>query len=152
MKMEGKQNGKFAGLYLFSMKAKSTMAIYFMAFTIFYFAIGKFGGVEGVSLSFWTALQMMVSCMIIGFGQTLIVPPEKLLIWRGVLWVAFASAVTIGFALLFRWFEGFPFWCVIAFCGVTPIGFAALLLGLVFDTRHETQKLNEHLKEYQKRF
>jgi hypothetical protein len=147
--MKNKQNGKFAELFLFAVKAKETMGVYFMVFTVFYLVIGELGGVESVSLDMGKVAQMVGICILIGLGQALIVPLEKFSVPRGVIWVSLSAAVTVGFAILARWFEGFPIWCGIVFCGIMIIGFSAFLLGLLFDTRRETERLNEHLKAYQ---
>jgi hypothetical protein len=149
--MDQKQNNGFARLYLFALKAKGTTGVYFMGFVCFYLVIGAVSGKVDVSIDIWKTMQMIVACIMIGFGQALIVPTEKLSVSRGVFWLALSSIVTIGFTLLFGWFEGFPAWCAIVFCGVLTVRLAAYLLGLLFDTRHETEKLNEHLKEYQQR-
>jgi hypothetical protein len=149
--MNKKQNSAFARLYLFAMKAKGTTGIYFMGFVCFYFVICAVSGNVDVSIGIWKAVQMVVACIAIGFGQAVIVPTEKLSVPRGALWLTLSSFVTIGFTLFFGWFKGFPPWSAVVFCSFLIAGLAAYLLGLIFDTRRETEKLNEHLKEYQHR-
>jgi hypothetical protein len=149
--MNKKHNNGFERLYLFAMKAKGTMGIYFMGFVCFYFVICVASGEANVFIDIRKALQMVVACIVIGFGQAAIVPVEKLSLQRGAVWLALSSAVTVGFSLLFGWFEGYPAWCAAVFCALLIVGLAAYLLGLLFDTRRETEKLNEYLKEYQQR-
>ncbi len=140
---------RFADLYLFAYSSKSTMAIYYVAFVLVYLFLGKISMETDVVLEFRTAIEMIIACMLIGFGQGLIVPVERLNLIRSAAWLAWSSAVTIGFMLAFNWFDGFPPWCGIAFSIFMILAFAALLLGLLFDYRRETRRLNEHLKKYQ---
>jgi hypothetical protein len=110
------------------MKAKGTTGIYFMGFVCFYFVMGAAIGKADVSIGIWKALQMIVACIVIGFGQSAIVPTEKLSVSRGALWLSISSVVTVGFPLLFGWFEGYPAWCAVVFCALLIVGLAAYLL------------------------
>lgn len=147
--MKKTETGRFSDLYLFAYNAKTTMALYFMAFVLFYLFLGIISMETDVVLDFTKAIQMLFASMVIGFGQELIVPVEQFNATRCAFWMALASAATICSVVLFRWFDGFPVWCGIVFCTAAVVGFAALLLGLLFDSRRETKKLNEHLKVYQ---
>lgn len=147
--MKQEKNGMFTELYLFAYGSKSTMALYYMAFVLLYLILGKVSMQTSVSLDFATALQMMVVCVLIGFGQRIIVPVKRFGMMRCAVWVTWATLVTVGAVLVFKWFDGFPAWCGVLFCALMMFAFAALVLGLLFDSQRETRKLNEHLKIYQ---
>lgn len=147
--MKSDRIGSFAEIYLFSYGAKRIMGIYFLTFALVYLILGKIGTASDVTLDLWTALQMMVACMLIGYGQELIVPVARLSVKRAAWWMLWAVGVTIGSVLVWGWFDGFPPWCGIVFCVLMTLGLAALLLGLLYDSRRETRQLNEHLKAYQ---
>lgn len=148
--MKKNYGGGFASLYLFSYEAKNTAALYFLASVIVYLGLGKITN-SSDSLNVWTALQMVIACSLIGFSQKLIVPLEKLDIKRSIIWIVLSSTIVISFALGFNWFGAFPLWCTILYCVVLVIGFAMLTIGLLFDSKRETQKLDAALKAYQKK-
>ncbi|MDL2301110.1 hypothetical protein LJC58_02010 [Lachnospiraceae bacterium OttesenSCG-928-D06] len=147
--MKINQSSKFSDIYLFAYNSKSTMSLYFMAFVLLYLFLGKISVAASVVLDFPTAIQMLIASIFIGFGQEFIVPIQRLSMKRCIVWIAWATCITIGSVLALKWFDGFPTWCGIVFCILIILAFAALLLGLLFFSQRETKKLNEHLKAFQ---
>ncbi|MGG0720543.1 hypothetical protein ABE096_23630 [Robertmurraya massiliosenegalensis] len=150
MKQEQSKN-LFKDLLLFGFESKGTMGIYFSMFVFMYLVFGKISIGDSVVLDLWTAIQMVSACILIGFGQTIIMAKDSFHMYRSIAWLIWSSVVTIGFTLGFGWFDGFPLWSVIVFCSILVIGYSMLLLALFWQTEQETKKLNEHLKVYQER-
>ncbi len=138
----------FARFYLWTAKAKYTMGILYLAFTLVYLFFGFITDSPAV-LDFFTAIQMMFACFFIGIAQQLLAPQRSLTKARCLLWVAVSTLITLSFSLVFRWFSAFPLWCFVVFLVVLIIGMIALLLGYYIELRRETQALNRQLEKFQ---
>jgi len=148
------RDGRYKGLerfYLFSIKAKGTMGIYFVGFVFFYFGVGYLGGASRLSIDLAKTMQMTATCMAIGYSQAAIVPPEKFTAKRAAAWLTLSGAITAASTVFFGWFAGLPAYCPYLFCTATALGLAGYVLGLYFDARRETERLNMHLKAYQEK-
>lgn len=144
------EDSGFAGLYLWTAKAKYTMGIFFLMFVLVYLIFGMIGEGPSHLLDFFTAIQMMFACFFIGIAQQGIVPKEKLTKARGVLWIIVSVLITLSFSLIFGWFSAFPSWCLILFLVLLSMGMAALLLGHYIELHRETQTLNRQLEKFQR--
>ncbi|MDR0381980.1 MAG: hypothetical protein LBH86_08335 [Oscillospiraceae bacterium] len=141
----------FARLYLWTSAAKYTMGIFFVMFVSLYLFLGFISEGAAVTLDFFTAIQMVCACLLIGFARQGIVPNDRLTKPRCVLWVGVSTLVTLVFSLLFGWFEKFPPWCLIMFLAMTVVGMAAALLGHFIELYRETRLLNHQLEKFQQR-
>lgn len=150
MKQEHSENS-FKELLLFSFVSKGTMGIFFSMFVFMYLVFGRMSVGSSIVLDLWTAVQMVSACLLIGFGQTIIISKESFQMNRSVIWLLWSSVVTVGFTVGFGWFAGFPLWCSIVFCSILIIGYSMVLLALYWQTEQETKKLNEHLRIYQEK-
>lgn len=73
---------KWQDLYLFIFDVKTTGCIYFVAFVFFYLAFGIINPANSTVIDFWTFMQIMLACLLIGFGQGFILPKNDLSIPR----------------------------------------------------------------------
>lgn len=143
-------NSRFALLYIWMTKAKYTMGIFYTAFVLFYLFFGEFFASPKISLDFAVAIEMCFACFFIGLAQQALISVNKLSGKRCMLWVVIGSIITLLFSVVFRWFEGFPFWCFILFHVLAVLSMAAMLISYYFELHQETQKLNQYLEVFQK--
>lgn len=151
MSVETMKNSRFAKLFLWMVKAKYTMGIFYVVFILFYLFFGLVSEGPSVMMDLFTALQMLFACFFIGVLQQAILPVEKLSHFRGVMWVASGVAVTLLFSFTFGWFVRFPLWCLILFVLFVAIGMVAMIVGYYLELHRETKRLNRSLEHYQKR-
>ena len=143
------KNSDFARLFLWTMKAKYTMGIFFVVFVLIYLLLGLVSEGVAVTLDLFTAIQMVFACFFIGLLQQAILPVHKLSCSRGILWVASGVAVTLLFSLVFRWFVHFPLWCFILFMLIIAIGMGMMIAGYYMELHKETKRLNRSLERFQ---
>ncbi|MDL2293514.1 DUF3021 domain-containing protein [Ruminococcaceae bacterium OttesenSCG-928-D13] len=154
MNGERLKNSGFARMYLWTTKAKYTMGIFFIVHVLGYLLLGLLGLLgdgAAVTLDFFTAVQMMFACYLIGVLQQWILPAEKLSRARCVLWGVSGVAATLVFNLVFGWFRSFPTWYLILFLLFVALGMVAIILGYYLQLHRETKHLNRRLEQYQKR-
>lgn len=143
------KNGRFARIYIWITKAKEAMGLLFTAYVFFYLFFGLFAEPRYRGLDLSTSIQMMFASAFVGMIRQAIIPTGVLNPVRSVIWVASGVVITVGFSLLFGWFEGFPFWCVLVFWGTMAVGFAAMILNYYFELHQETTLLNLKLEQFQ---
>lgn len=144
------ENSGFAAMYIWMTAAKYTMGMFFVAYVVFYLALGYFSESGAKMLDFITAIQMIFACFFIGLAQQIIVPEGKLTRARSVLFILVGTALTTLFALGFSWLQAFPLWCTACFLLVTPFGIIALLVAYYIQLYRETRTLNEQLEHFQR--
>lgn len=149
MNSEKWKNSGMARLFLWMVKAKYTMGIFFVVFVIFYLLFGLVASGQVIMLDFFTAVQMVFACFFIGILQQAVLPVEKLSRTRCIVWVASGVAVTILFSLVFGWFKRFPVWCHILFAVVIALGMIAMIAGYYLELHKETKRLNRNLERFQ---
>lgn len=151
--MDGERikNSGYAKLYVWMVKAKYTMGIFYVLFVLFYLLFGMICEGQTIMMDFLTALQMVFACLFIGVLQQAILPAGKLSRTRGSLWVVSGVAVTLSFSLAFGWFEKFPLWCLALFAVCVAIGMVGIIAGYYLDLHRETRHLNYSLRQYQER-
>lgn len=145
------KQGAFEKFYLLGYESKGVAGLYFSAFVLLYFLLGGITVGTDISLGFWHCIQMAIACIFIGVCQRIIIPRELLSVGRCLIWGACASVITVGFAVGFGWYDVFPLWCGIMFCVVMPVGYMALWPAFYWQSKRETQQLNEKLKAFQSR-
>lgn len=138
----------FARLYLWVSKAKFSMGILFVAFTLLYLFLGIINGVD-VSIDLFSALQMVFACFFIGIAQQLILPKGKLSSFRCALFVVCGGLVTLAFGLGFGWFVQFPSWCMPSFILIMALGMIAMVVSDYLELHRETKLLNRKLAQFQ---
>ncbi len=151
MNSENFKNSSFARLYLWTTKAKYTMGIFFVAFTLVYLLFGIIFKEPSIVLTFYTAVQMMFACYAIGLLQQIVLPVEKLSFTRCCIWVLSGVATTLMFNFVFGWYDFLPAWCFFTFLLVLAMGMIAMIAGYYLELHRETKFLNRSLEEYQKR-
>ena len=139
----------FARLYLWTAKAKYTMGIFYLAYTLVYLILSAIASESKVALDLFTAIEMMFCCFFIGLAQQGIVPLDKLTKPRCAVWAGTGLLITMGFSLVFGWFSPFPPWCFILFLIMVAMGMLALLLGSFIELYWETKILNRQLERFQ---
>jgi hypothetical protein len=142
---------KWQYFYLFMYDIKTTMSIYFVAFVFFYFGLGLIGTNKPITLNFLTTLQIMAACLLIGFGQGVIVSRNNVSLPRLLIWAVWSLLVTVGFSTAFQWFREFPLWYSIVFYCMITVSFIFMYLAFQWHLQRETKKLNEALSEYKGR-
>jgi hypothetical protein len=130
---------------------KTTCCIYFVAFVFFYFGFGIMETTQPIILDFPTALQIMAACVLIGFGQGLLISKNNLTLPRVLIWGIWSFLVTIGFSSAFQWFDAYPDWYKIVFYSFIAISFILMFLALQWHLQRETKKLNEALYEFKEK-
>lgn len=138
---------KYQDFYLFMFDVKNTGGIYFIAFVFFYLVFGVFEPGSSITLDFWTAMQIFAACLLIGFGQGLLLKKE-LSHSRMFLWGIWALLVTVGFSEGFGWFALYPEWYRYVFYSMITISFFFYWLALSWRLQKETKMLNEALVRY----
>ncbi|MDL2225047.1 DUF3021 family protein [Eubacteriales bacterium OttesenSCG-928-M02] len=142
-------NSGFARLFLWTVKAKYTMGIFYVVFVLLYLLFGLISEGPVVMLDLFTAIQMVFACFFIGILQQAILPVEKLSRPRGILWVVSGVVVTLLFSLGFGWFAQFPVWCFVLFVAFMALGMAAMIIGYYLELHKETKRLNRSLERFQ---
>lgn len=148
MKTQFSESG-YGKFFLWMSKAKFTMGVFYVAFTIVYLFFGLL--VEGppITLSVLTAVEMLLAAFLIGIAQQIILPVDKLSNARCILWVAVGLVITIGFSLGFGWFKQFPGWCLPVFAIVLALGMGATIISYYLELNRETKQLNRQLHQFQ---
>jgi hypothetical protein len=142
------QDTSFALLYLWMAKAKYIMGILYLAYTLMYLMLGLMAGVS-MTLDLFTAIQMLFAAFFIGIAKQAILPKNNLTKLRSALWVASATAISLLFNFIFKWYAPFPAWCFIVFLVASVMGMMALLLSYYLELHQETKALNLHLENFQ---
>lgn len=142
---------RFARLYVWMTKAKSTMGLFFSVFVVVYLLFGLINEGLTVSLDLFTAIEMVFACFFIGLSQQILLPSEKLTKARCAVWISSGMVITLAFSLIFDWFARFPLWCVFLFAVVIAMGMMAMIIGFDLELRRETRRLNRQLEQFQKR-
>lgn len=140
---------KWQRCYLFIYETKLIVCLYFSAFVLLFLVFCSLATGEAVGVDLWTVVQMMLACLLIGFGKSLLLPEARLSARRGLLWGGWTTAVTVGFAWGFHWFAAYPAWCGIVFCAVAAFSTIFLWLAVLWDARKESRLLNGALQAYQ---
>jgi hypothetical protein len=143
-------NSGFARLYTWMTKAKYTMGIFFVLFVVIYLFFGIIIKEITDSLNFFTAIQMLIVCFLIGVMQQVIIPIDKLSPLRCAAWIASGAVITVLFELVFRWFNLFPAWCFPVFTIILVIGMLFVVLADYLELQRETKNLNRNLEKFQK--
>ncbi|MCE5343408.1 MAG: hypothetical protein LLF96_07485 [Eubacteriales bacterium] len=144
----------FRKLYVWSMNIKLYMAFYFF---IIAFAMGIVELISGGdSLKLLTLLEMALACTVIGLMQIVLLNDsvdysKGIVFGRSVAWVALSTGATVGVALLFGWFTGYPAWSLPAFAAFLLISLTLTLLGLKFEQEADTVYLNENLRKFKQK-
>lgn len=142
-------NSRFAYLFVWMTKAKFTMGIFYTVFVLFYLLLGLAGPQANVTLDLPTAIEMVFACFAIGLAQQAMMPGGNLTRPRCLLWLVLGTLVTLGFSLVFRWFEGFAPWCLGVYVATIALGMGAMLLSSYLALQHETHRLNRKLEQFQ---
>lgn len=144
--MRKKKNWK--DLYLFMFDVKTTGCIYFVAFVFFYLVYGNIVPGRSTTLDFWTSMQIMIACLLIGFGQGLIIPKDNICVPRILLWGLWSIIVTISFSEGFHWFNTYPRWYNLTFYGIIAVSFLFMWLALYWRLQRGTKELNDALNKF----
>jgi uncharacterized membrane protein YjfL (UPF0719 family) len=142
---------KWQGLYLQLFDIKTTTCIYFVVFVFFYLVYGGIDPDSSTMLEFSTSVQILFACLLIGFGQALILPKNELSVPRILLWGGCSLIVTIGFTEGFKWFGTYPKWYSIVFYGIIAISFLFIWLAFYWRSQSETKELNEALNKFKEK-
>ncbi|MEA4912635.1 MAG: hypothetical protein VB092_08520 [Oscillospiraceae bacterium] len=138
-------------MYVFALNAKLTMGVFYVAIVFVTAVITLCLGGTGVSA--WSLLSMLLAAMLIGFSQELLLGNAdfsgSVFFGRSILWVVFSMAVTLGGALIFRWFAALPAWSVAVLGAVMLFGFIAMLVSQKFEWEADAIGLNRDLRQYQ---
>lgn len=145
----GFQNGKFAKLYVWFAKVKEAMGLLFIAYVFFYLLLGIFAEPGFQRLDLFTAIQMAFAGFFIGMVRQAAIPSGILSKPRGTLFMLSGEVITVGFSLIFGWFENFPLWCALVFWGLMTAGYAAMILEYYFELHQQTALLNKKLEQFQ---
>ncbi|MEA4921428.1 MAG: hypothetical protein VB078_10995 [Clostridiaceae bacterium] len=143
------KNSRFALLYIWMAKAKYTMGIFYVFIVFFYLVFGAISVAQTVTLDLPTSMEMLFACFFIGLTQQIIMAPEHLTAARSLLWIGSGALITAVFSVGFKWFEGFPSWCLPLFMVCMVIAMAAVLLNIYFQLHNETRMLNKQLEHFQ---
>ena len=147
--MQKKSKRYFAIVYVWMAKAKYTMAMLYIVF-VYLYLLGNFTAAKQVvALDLPTSLEMMVTCLLIGMSQKLIVPLERLTVKRSLLWLVIGISLTAAANSIFQWFMLFPLWYNVLFIGIVGLGMVAMLVGYYFELQNETIQLNKQLEYFQ---
>lgn len=147
--MQNKSKRYFAIVYVWMAKAKYTMAMLYIV-VVYLYLLGNFTvSKQAVALDLRTSLEMMVTCLLIGLSQKLIVPLERLTLKRSLLWLVIGICLTAAANFVFQWFMLFPLWYNILFIVVVGLGMMAMLLAYYFELQNETIQLNKQLEYFQ---
>ena len=149
MKENGFANSGYARLFAWVAKAKLTMGLFFSVHVILFLLLGLLIKGTAITLDFFTALEMMIACFLIGILQQLILPMEKHRRGRGALWIISGAFITLLFGLVFQWFRAFPAWCFPAFVIAILIGMLLVILSDHLELHNETKQLNHKLAQFQ---
>ncbi|WP_428910760.1 hypothetical protein [Niallia sp. Krafla_26] len=141
---------KWQDFYLFMFDVKTTGCIYFVAFVFFYFVFGVINDRYWVTLDFWTSMQIMLACLLIGVGQGIFLPKNHLSLPRIIIWAVWALLVTVGFSEGFQWFQMYPRWYSFGFYSIIAISFFFFWVALNWRLERETKELNHALVKYKK--
>lgn len=143
------RNGRFVKVSMWFTKVKEAMGLLFIAYVFFYLFFGLFAepGFQGLDL--FTCIEMAFATFFVGVIRQAVIPAGTWTIKRGVFWMLASEAITVGFSLVFHWFEGFPIWCALVFWGFMAFGFAFMILEYYFELHRETALLNRKLEQFQ---
>lgn len=142
------ENSGFARLYTWITKAKFTMGIFFMMHVILFLFFGLIINGTKVSLDFYSALEMLIACFLIGLLQQAVIPQEKFTRIRCTLWIISSAFITLLFGLVFQWFRLFPAWCFPVFIAFEVIGMLFMILSYYLELNRETKYLNRKLDQF----
>ena len=142
-------NSGFARLYTWMTKAKYTMGIFFALYVVFYLFFGIIIKDMNVSLNFFTAVQMLFTCLLIGIMQQIFIPLDKISLIRCAAWIASGTVITVLAELMFRWFSLFPAWCFPVFTVFMILGMLFMVLAVYLELHRETKSLNRNLEIFQ---
>lgn len=149
MKENSFENSGYARLFAWVAKAKFTMGLFFAVYVVLFLLLGLLIEGTAVTLDFFTALEMMIACFLIGVLQQFILPMDKHNQVRKTLWVVSGAFVTLLFGLVFQWFKAFPVWCFPAFVAAILIGLLLVILSDHLELHNETKQLNRNLAQFQ---
>jgi hypothetical protein len=145
---------KFRKLYVWSMNIKLFMAFYFV---IMAFALGIVELISGGdSLKLLTLAEMLLACTVVGLLQSVLLSDDVdyshgMFFGRSVLWLVSSTAATMGMAVLFHWFDGYPSWSLYAFGAFLLVCLTGTLWGLKMEQDADTVRLNESLRRYKEK-
>ncbi len=144
----------FRKLYVWSMNIKLFMAFYFV---IIAFAVGVVELISGGDcLKLLTLAEMLLVCTIIGLLQATLLNDSVdyangVFFGRSVLWLTLSTGASVGAALLFDWFGGYPVWSLPAFAAFLLVALTLTLLGLKYEQEADTVHLNESLRRFKEK-
>lgn len=140
----------FPRLYLWAAKAKFPMGLLFAYCVFAYLILGALSGIDGIGVGFFMALQMVFACFFVGVLQQLVIPENNFTKPRYILWVISGTAIITAFALIFKWFEEMPGWCLFLFIFFVILALLALVYSYYLELKQETKLLNSQLEKFQK--
>lgn len=143
------ENSGYARLFAWMSKAKFTMGLFFAVYVVLFLLFGFLNEGTTITLDFFTALEMIIACFLIGVLQQFILPVDKQNNVRKALWVISGAFITLLFGLVFQWFKAFPLWCFPAFVAVIVIGMLGVILNDHLELHNETKQLNRKLAQFQ---
>ena len=135
-------------LYLFLFDVKTTACVYFVTFVFFYLVYEIIDPSSSTTLDLWTSMQILIACLLIGFGQGLILTRNGLSVLRIFLWGVWSLFITISFSEGFHWFNRYPRWYSLTFYGIIAISILFIWLVLDWRLQRETQELNDALNKF----
>jgi len=144
-------NSGFARLFTWMAKAKYSMGILFVLYVVIYLFFGIVIKEINVSLNFFTAIQMLFTCLLIGIMQQILIPSDKISMLRCAVWITSGAVVTVLSELVFKWFSLFPAWCFPAFIVFMILGMLFMVLAFYLELHRETKSLNRNLEKFQKK-
>ncbi|NLX64188.1 MAG: hypothetical protein GX022_05360 [Clostridiaceae bacterium] len=127
------------------------MGILFALYVVVYLFFGIVIKEIDVSLNFFTAVQMLFTCLIIGIMQQIFIPLDKISPLRCAVWIASGAVITVLSELVFRWFRLFPAWCFPVFTVFMILGMLFMVLAIYLELHRETKNLNHNLEKFQKK-
>lgn len=138
----------FARLYTWVAKAKFTMGIFFTMYVMLFLFFALITKGITVSMNFFTALEMVFVCFLIGLLQQAVIPSDKFTRVRCALWVVSGALITLLFGLIFQWFKSFPVWCFPVFNVFAVIGMLLMVISYYLELQMETKHLNRKLEQF----
>lgn len=142
---------EFKKFYVLAMNAKLFMAIYFVAMVFLAGIVIAISG--GNSISLLVLVEMLLVCAVIAVLQCVFLDDKTdygkgIFFGRSVLWIVISTALTVGAALLFSWFDALMAWCPYLLGAFMLFALTAMLFGLKFEQDADTVRLNKDLDKF----
>ena len=126
---------EFKKFYLFGMNAKFYMGICFAAIVMIVSIVKVIFGETFISV--WTLLEILLTSLIIGFSQAIILKDgtdysKGIFFKKSFIWLLLSETVIMSIAYIRGWFLNLPLWAF-PLCGIFMLfGFCAMLFGQKF--------------------